>query len=165
MSLSAASPCFLKTSRDGDNPTTSLGSLFQYPTTLYGKKFFLMSKVSFPWCSLRPWPLVLSLLPGRRGQPHLTTTSFQAAVESNKVSPEPPPLQTEQSQLPQPLPIRPVLQIPHQLRGPSLDTTFQGLDIFLLVRGPKHRTRCAASAVLDTTKLDRVEEVRCLTCV
>jgi len=45
--------------------------------------------------------------------PCLTTTSLQAVIESNKVSPEPPFLQTEQSQLPQLLLIRPVLQIPH----------------------------------------------------
>jgi len=31
----------------------------------------------------------------------LTTTSLQVAVESDKVSPQPPPLQTEQPQLPQ----------------------------------------------------------------
>ena len=44
--------------------------------------------------------------------PQLTTTSLQVVIESNKVSPEPPLLQTEQSQLLQPLFIRPVLQTP-----------------------------------------------------
>jgi len=39
----------------------------------------------------------------------LTTTSFQVVVESNKVPPEPPFLQTEQPQFPQPLLIRLVL--------------------------------------------------------
>jgi len=39
----------------------------------------------------------------------LTTTSFQAVVESNKVPPQPPLLQTKQPQLPQPLLIRLVL--------------------------------------------------------
>jgi len=43
---------------------------------------------------------------GEEVNPHLTTTSFQAAVESDKVSPEPPLLQTEQCLFPQPLPIR-----------------------------------------------------------
>jgi len=33
----------------------------------------------------------------------LTTTSFQAVAESDKVPPQPPLLQTEQIQLPQPL--------------------------------------------------------------
>ena len=39
----------------------------------------------------------------------LTTTSCQAVVESNKVPPQPPLLQTKQPQLPQPLLIRLVL--------------------------------------------------------
>ena len=68
--------------------------------------------------------------------PQLTATSLQVVIESNKVSPEPPLLQTEQSQLLQPLLIRPVLQSPHQLCCPPLDT-LQGLDVFLTVRGPK----------------------------
>jgi len=44
--------------------------------------------------------------------PHFTTISLQVVVESNKVSPEPPLLQTEQCQFPQPLLIRLVLQTP-----------------------------------------------------
>jgi len=39
----------------------------------------------------------------------LTTTSFQVAVESDKVPPHPPLLQTKQPQLPQPLLLRLVL--------------------------------------------------------
>jgi len=54
--------------------------------------------------------------------PQLTTTSLQVVKESNEVSPEPPLLQTEQSQLLQPLLVRPVLQTPHQLCCPSLNT-------------------------------------------
>ena len=42
--------------------------------------------------------------------PQLTTVSLQVVIESNKVSPEPPLLQTEQSQFPQLLLIRPMLQ-------------------------------------------------------
>ncbi len=49
----------------------------------------------------------------KEADPHLTTTSLQVAVEGNNVSPELPLLQTEQSQLPQLLPIRLVLQTPH----------------------------------------------------
>ena len=48
-------------------------------------------------------------------------------------------LQTEQSQLCQLLLISPVLQTPHQLHCPSLDT-FHGLDVFLMMRGPKLNT-------------------------
>ena len=49
-------------------------------------------------------------------QPHLSTTSFQGVVESDKVSPEPPLLQTKQAQFPQLLLIRLVLHIHHHLR-------------------------------------------------
>ncbi|KAK4828289.1 hypothetical protein QYF61_024954 [Mycteria americana] len=61
MSLSTMSTRPLNTSRDGDS-TTSLGSLFQCLTTLLVKKFFLISNLNFPWCNLRPFPLVLSLV-------------------------------------------------------------------------------------------------------
>ncbi|KAK4816001.1 hypothetical protein QYF61_010869 [Mycteria americana] len=44
---------------------------------------------------------------GKETDPHLSTTSFQVAVESNKVSPQPPFLQVKQPQFPQPLLIRP----------------------------------------------------------
>ena len=46
----------------------------------------------------------------KRSTPHFAITSLQVAVESNKVPPEPPLLQAKQSQLPQLLLIRPVLQ-------------------------------------------------------
>lgn len=48
-------------------------------------------------------------------------TSFQGILESNKVSPQPLFLQGKQSQLPQSLLIRLVLQNLHQLCCPSLD--------------------------------------------
>ncbi|KAK4831253.1 hypothetical protein QYF61_016485 [Mycteria americana] len=70
---------------------------------------------------------------------HLTTTSFQVVVESNKVSPQPPFLQAKQPQFPQPLLIGLVLQTLHQLRCPSLDT-LQHLNVSLGVRGPKLNT-------------------------
>ncbi|KAK4812051.1 LOW QUALITY PROTEIN: hypothetical protein QYF61_026189 [Mycteria americana] len=57
----------------------------------------------------------------------------------DKVSPQPPFLQAEQPQLPQPLPISLVLQTLHQLRCPSLDT-LQPLNVSLVVRGPKLNT-------------------------
>ncbi|KAK4814190.1 hypothetical protein QYF61_012427 [Mycteria americana] len=76
---------------------------------------------------------------GEETDPHLSTTSFQVAVESNKVSPQPPFLQAKQSQLPQPLLIRLLLQTLHQLRCPSLDM-LQHLNIPLVVGGPKLNT-------------------------
>ncbi|KAK4822849.1 hypothetical protein QYF61_020649 [Mycteria americana] len=60
---------------------------------------------------------------GEETDPHLSTTSFQA----------------KQSQLPQPLLIRLVLQTLHQLRCPSLDT-LQPLNVSLVVGGPKLNT-------------------------
>ncbi|KAK4831242.1 hypothetical protein QYF61_016474 [Mycteria americana] len=76
---------------------------------------------------------------GEETDPHLSTTSFQVVVESDKVSPQPPFLQAKQSQLPQPLLIRLLLQTLHQLRCPSLHT-LQHLNIPLVVKGPKLNT-------------------------
>ena len=73
---------------------------------------------------------------GEEAKPLLITTSLQVVIESNEVAPEPPLLQTEQSQLPQPLLIRFMLQTPHQFCCPSLDM-FQGLNVFLVVRSSK----------------------------
>ena len=50
---------------------------------------------------------------GEDTDPHLTATSFLGVVESDKLSPEPSLVQTEQSQLLQPLSIRSVLQALH----------------------------------------------------
>ncbi|XP_071885379.1 mucin-16 [Anas platyrhynchos] len=58
---------------------------------------------------------------GEQTKPHLATASFEVPVESDKVAPEPPFLQAEQTQLPQPLLVGLVLQAPHQLCRPSLD--------------------------------------------
>ena len=76
---------------------------------------------------------------GEETNTHLTTTSFQVVVESDKVSPQPPLLQTKQPQFPQPLLVRLVLQTIQQPCCPSLDT-LQHLSIFLVVRGVKLNT-------------------------
>ncbi|XP_069735603.1 gametocyte-specific factor 1 isoform X3 [Phaenicophaeus curvirostris] len=53
--------------RDGDgDSTTALGSLCQRFTTLSMKEFFPMSNLTLPWCNLRPFPLIPSLVPGSR---------------------------------------------------------------------------------------------------
>ena len=67
---------------------------------------------------------------GEEAKPLLITTSLQEAVECNKVSSEPPLLQTKLSQLPQPVLIRLVLQTPPQLCCPPLDM-FQASMSFL----------------------------------
>jgi len=51
----------LNTSRVGDS-ITSLGSPFQCLTTLSEKQYFLMSSLNLPWCSLKPFPLVLNFI-------------------------------------------------------------------------------------------------------
>ena len=65
--LNATSTLSFNTYRDGDS-STSLGSLFQCLSTLSEKKFFLTFNLNLPCHNLRPFPFVLSLLPGRRGQ-------------------------------------------------------------------------------------------------
>jgi len=85
----------------------------QLLATLFEKKRILLSNLSLSWSNSKPLPLILSLLPGTKANPHLATTSLQAVVESNKVSPETPLPQTRQSQFPQLLPIRHELQTLH----------------------------------------------------
>lgn len=46
----------------GGESTTSLCSPFQCLTTLSFKTFFLISKLNFPWCNLRPFPSILLLV-------------------------------------------------------------------------------------------------------
>jgi len=53
---------------------------------------------------------------------HLATTSLQVILGSVKVSPEPPLLQRKQYQFPHAVLIGLVIQTPHQLHCPSLDT-------------------------------------------
>ena len=55
----------------------------------------------------------ISSYTGAEADSHLATTSLQAVAESHKVSLEGPLLQSEQSQFPQSLPLRLVLQTPH----------------------------------------------------
>ena len=54
MSLNTTSKRSLNTSRVSDS-TTSLGSPFQYLTTLSEKQYFLTSSLNLPWCSLKPF--------------------------------------------------------------------------------------------------------------
>lgn len=104
-SLSATSTLLLNTSE-----TVTLPPLWApcTITTHSEKKFFLISKPNPPRRNPRPLPFppITSHL-GKEAKPHPTTISPQAIVESNKVSAEPPLLQTKQLQFPQLLPIRP----------------------------------------------------------
>lgn len=67
MSLSATSTHLLNPSWNGDS-LTSLGIVFQCLTTLAIKKSSLKSNPNSPFCSLRPFPLILSLFPRRSHQ-------------------------------------------------------------------------------------------------
>ncbi|KAK4831669.1 hypothetical protein QYF61_018636 [Mycteria americana] len=82
MSISTTSTPLLNTSRDGDS-ATSLGSLFQCLTTLSVKKFFLISSLNLPWCNLRPFPLVLSLVTWeKRPTPALLQPPFRELLNN-----------------------------------------------------------------------------------
>ncbi|KAK4828479.1 LOW QUALITY PROTEIN: hypothetical protein QYF61_026704 [Mycteria americana] len=121
---------------DGDS-TTSLGSLFQCLTMLpFSEDIFPNIQSKPPLAQLEAissCPITCYL--GEQTDTHLTTTSFQVAVESNKVSPQPPFLQAKQPQFPQLLLIRLTL---HQLRCPL--HVLQHLNVSLVVGGPKLNT-------------------------
>jgi len=106
MSLSATCTQFFN-----GNFHPSLGSLCQRLTTPSEKLFFLTSNLNLSSCkSLLSYHCYL----GEEANPYLTATSFQGVAESHKVFPAPPLLQTEQSQFPQMLPTRLVLQALHR---------------------------------------------------
>ena len=138
MSLNRTSKHSLNTSRVHDY-SISLGNTFLCLTTVLEKWYFLLSSLNLPWQNLRPFPLILSLVTWAKRPTPSSLQPLQVVVQSDKVFPERPLLQTEQSQLPQLLLLRPVLQTPHQLCCPSLGVV-QGLDVFLAVRGPKLNT-------------------------
>lgn len=81
---------------------------------------------------------------GEEADSHLTTTSFPVVIESNKASPKPPLLHPEQPQLPQPLPTRPVLQIPHSFT--ALPQTHSTASVSFLQREAQHR-RCGLTSI------------------
>uniref|UniRef100_A0A8B9CFN3 Uncharacterized protein n=1 Tax=Anser brachyrhynchus TaxID=132585 RepID=A0A8B9CFN3_9AVES len=86
------------------------------------------SKGVFP--NIQPKPPLAHV--GEQTNPHLSTASFKVPIESDEVSREPPLLQAEQPQLPQPLLVRLVLQTPHQLRCPSLDNNNKNNIMYFL---------------------------------
>ena len=104
--------CSLNTHRDSSS-ITSLGSPFQR-LTAHWEKLFFTSNLNLPSCNLRPFPLVLALVPcEKRTTPHLHITTRHVIGQSEVVFPQPPLLHTNESHFPQPLPIRLVLYNPH----------------------------------------------------
>lgn len=61
---------------------TSLGSPFLCLTTLSRRKFLLAFKLSLPWHTLRPFPLILSFVPNL----HLNSPSYHGFLGKNKDS-------------------------------------------------------------------------------
>ena len=114
-----------------------MGSLCHCLANLSGKKIVLTSNLNLRWHNLRPFLLVLSLVTWEKeAYPHLTTTttSFQRDAEKDKASPEPPPLQTEQS-VPSAAPHKTYAPDTSKLLCSFLDV-LQSLNVFLVVRGP-----------------------------
>lgn len=134
MSLITISIRLWNTTSNGDS-TTFLDSVFQCPTTLSVKKFFLTSKLNLFWHNLRPFLITCHLR--TENSTLLNATAFQVIVEIGKVSFEPLLLQIIQPQFPQFILITLAFWSLHQLCC-SLWTPEQ-LNI-LVVRGPKLST-------------------------
>lgn len=88
-------------------------------------KFFLMSNLKLPWCSLRLCTVTCCL--GEEPDSHLAAPSYQRAVESKKVTPGHSLLQVKQPQRPQPCLITLVIQTLPQLL-PFSGPTSQGCE-------------------------------------
>ena len=108
MSLSATSTRLLNTSRDGDDHFPGQpGPMLDNP---FGEEIFPDVQSKPPLVQLEAvsfHPITSYLI--EETSTHLATPSFQVVVESDKVSPQPPFLQTKQPQFPQPLLISLVL--------------------------------------------------------
>ncbi|XP_053940070.1 uncharacterized protein LOC128854090 [Cuculus canorus] len=112
------------------------GQPLPVPNDPFCEKFFPDVQSDPPLAQLEaipPCPVPCHL--GEEASIHLSTTSFQVVVESNKVSPQPPLLQAKQPQFPHPLLISLVLQ----LCCTSLDT-LQSLNVLLAAKGPELNT-------------------------
>lgn len=100
---------------------TSLGILFQCPTTLWVKNFFPENQPKPTLTQLH----AVSLRPGHESEEIITCTFAsppEDAEDHNEVSPESPLLQAEQNKLPQLFFIWLSLKALHHTHGPSLDT-------------------------------------------
>lgn len=99
-------PYFLSTSRNREF-TTFLG-LFQFLTILSVKKFLLICNLKLTWCNLATYTIawettMVSCHLRIETDIFLPVISFKRAVEIDEISPQPCFLQTELSQLLQPL--------------------------------------------------------------
>ena len=95
--------------------------------SLFGEEIFPNIQPEPPLVQLEAIPSHhIGSYQGEEANPHLTTTFLQEVVEGNKVPPDPPLLQTKQSQFSQLLPTGLVLDTLHQLPFPFLGI-IQGL--------------------------------------
>lgn len=97
MALSAMSTLFLKISRDADS-TTCLNNMLQSQTTLPEKTFFLILNLNLLSATRVHFLSSYFCYLAEEANTHLATASFQGVGEGNKACPEPPLLQTKQSQ-------------------------------------------------------------------
>ena len=110
-------------------------------TALLERKCFLISNLNLPCSNLRPFFVLLSLFPARRGwhAPHHSLLSGTCRQQWGLPWASPSPEWTIPVPLAAPLPSGLVLQAPHLLSCPSLDT-LQGLNTFLVVLAWKLNT-------------------------
>ena len=128
----------MNTSRDGDF-STPLGSLCHCLSTLAEKKWFLTQNLNLPWCNLKPLPLILSLLPGRRGQPPPHHNLLSGSCREGWGLPWASSSPDWTIPVPSATPHKTCAPDLSQFQCPSLDM-LQGLKFFLLVKSPKLNT-------------------------
>ena len=122
MSPSTTATWFLKTPRDDDTPVPA--QPVPAPASPFGAECSLTPNLTRPWRNVRPFALVLSLVPGEQRPTPLATASCQAVAEPPG-PPQPPSLQADPPRPPSPCPSP----------CPALDT-LQPLSVCLAVRGP-----------------------------
>jgi len=95
-----------------------------------------MSNPNLLWGSFKPFPRPITGYQGEEINTSFSTSPPQEAVRSNKVAPQPPFLQTRQTQSPQLLLTGHTFQLFHQVWCPPLDA-FKHVNILLQLWGPE----------------------------
>lgn len=100
----------------------------------FGKNFFLISSLKFPWCNLRPFPPHgVASFSGRSSWPLPVYKLLSDSCREWYNSPEPPFLQPKHPHLPPLLLKALVLQTLHQLSWLSLDLLQHQVWVFIMV--------------------------------
>jgi len=111
----------LNIAREGDS-AIPLGSLFECSVTLKVKKFYLVFRWNFLCFSLCPLPLVLLLGTTEESGPILLTPTLEIFLSIDEIPSQLSLLQAKQAQLPQLFLMGKMLQSPHHLCSPPLDS-------------------------------------------